>query len=459
MNKIILIAIDTLRADHLGSYGYVRDTSPRLDRLAEEGALFENCISQTGHTLPTFTTIMTGRYPLGHGIVSTLYAHPDQPDQVVSDEMPMLAQLMREGGWETAAFDNLGEFGCGPKWLTRGYDWYVSNVNYPGRVLCNVLAEDINARLLPWLRNHMPESLFLFVHYWDVHQPYNEPEPYYSQHVDGPAPEPITASDGCAFLPTWGWESRLAPDRREYLARYDGEITYVDACIGRLLDELRQLGVYEDAWIIVTSDHGEDMEEHNAPFEHRETYDCNVRVPLIVKPPHGWPIARKRIEPLVGHIDILPTVLGIAGLEPPKGVEGRSLLPLMSGDLESLHSHLFIHGGAVKQKGRWQSGEVAVRTQDHKYIVRGQPIAEPGHARLDVSVLAAPPWRGDRFRPPPDFVHYFNGLPKQELYDLRADPCEIDDLAAASPDRVAGLRDLLVSYVQRRPDLFAGRMK
>jgi arylsulfatase A-like enzyme len=208
----------------------------------------------------------------------------------------------------------------------------------------------------------------------------------------------------------------------------------------------------------VTSDHGEDMEEHNAPFEHRETYECNVGVPLIVKPPHGWPLDRKRIEPIVGHIDVLPTILGIAGLEAPKGVEGKSLLPLMSGDVQSLHPHLFTHGGAVRQKGRWQSGEVAIRTQDHKYIVRGEPIAEPGHARLEVSVLAAPPWRGDRSRPPADFIHYFNRLPKQELYDLRADPCEINEIAAASPDKVAELRDLLASYVRRRPDLFAGRI-
>lgn len=458
MNKIVLIVVDTLRADHLGCYGYVRDTSPRLDRLAAEGVLFEHCMSQTGHTLPTFTTIMTGRYPLNHGIVSTLYAHPDQPDQVVSDRTPMLAQLMREAGWETAAFDNLGEFGCGPKWLTRGYDWYVSNVNYPGRVLCSVLAEDINARMLPWLRNHLPESLFLFVHYWDVHQPYNEPEPYFSQHVGGPAPEPIATADGREFLPTWGWVDRLPDERREYLARYDGEISYVDRCIGELLDELQALGVYEESWVIVTSDHGEDMEEHNAPFEHRETYDCNVGVPLIVKPPAGWPLDAGRRKPIVGHIDLLPTVLDIAGLDLPRGIDGLSLLPLMSGEVSSLHSHLYTHGGALKQRGRWQSGELAVRTGERKYLVRGAPVAEPGHDRLEVSVLAAPPWRGDRSRPPADLVHYFNRLPKEELYDLRVDPCEIHDMAGVSPDEVAEMRALLGSYVSRQPDLFAGKL-
>ena len=151
----------------------------------------------------------------------------------------MLAQILQEHEWTTAAFDNLGEFGCGPKWLTRGYDWYVSCVKYPGRVLCNVLAEEINARLLPWLPDHLSESLFLFVHYWDAHQPYNEPEPFWSMHLDGPAPEPIEAPDGCDFLPTWGWPGRLPPERREYLARYDGDISYVDHHVGALLDLLK----------------------------------------------------------------------------------------------------------------------------------------------------------------------------------------------------------------------------
>jgi arylsulfatase A-like enzyme len=456
MDRIFLIALDTLRADHLGAYGYVRNTSPRLDELASQGVLFEHCISQTGHTLPAFTTMATGQYPFTHGIVSTLYAHPDEPSQVVSDRVLTLPQLLREHKWTTAAFDNLGEFGCGPKWLTRGYDWYVSNVTYPGRVLCNVLAEDINARLLPWLRDHLADSLFLFVHYWDPHQPYNQPEPFWSMHVDGPAPEPITAPDGCAFYPTWGWSTRLADQRRTYLARYDGEISYVDHHLGALLDELKKHGAYDDAWIIVVADHGEDMEEHNAPFEHRETYDCNTRVPLIIKPPKGSAMAGKRVPALVGQLDLLPTILDLAGIDLPESADGTSLLPLMRGDVDSVRPHIFTHGGAVKQNGRWVSGEVAVRTPKWKYILRGNPVTEIGHGHLDVAVLSAPPFRGDRTRPPADWIHYFNRLQKQELYAVSDDPCEINEQFKQQSDKAAELRRLLVDYLHRRPDLFAG---
>jgi len=456
MNHIVLIALDTLRADHLGAYRYVRNTSPRLDELASEGVLFEHCISQTGHTLPAFTTMATGQYPFSHGIVSTLYAHPDEPSQVLSDRVLTLPQLLREHRWTTAAFDNLGEFACGPKWLTRGYDWYVSNVHYPNRVLCTVLAEEINARLLPWLGDHLNESLFLFVHYWDPHQPYNQPEPFWSMHESGPAPEPIIAPDGCAFYPRWGWGTRTSDERRAYISRYDGEISYVDHQVGRLLNELKRQGAYDDSWVIVTADHGEDMEEHNAPFEHRETYDCNTRVPLIIKPPKGSGMAGRRIPALVGLIDILPTVLDIAGLEAPQATDGVSLLPLMRGETDSVRPHIFTHGGAVKQGDRWVSAEVAVRTPEWKYILRGNPVTDIAHGHLDVSVLSAPPFRGDWARPPADWIHYFNRLQKQELYHVADDPHEIDEQFRQQPETVAALRKLVVEYIARRPDLFAG---
>ena len=455
MSRVILISIDTLRADHLGCYGYARDTSPRIDELAADGILFENCITQTGHTLPTFTTIMTGRYPFGHGIVSTLYAHPDQPDQVVSDQTPMLAQLLREQGWLTAAFDNLPEFACGPKWLSRGYDWICGVVKYPGRGVCNVLAEEINTRLLPWLRGNLTDGLSLHVHYWDPHQPYNQPDEYQTIHADSPVPETIQAPDGCGFIPGWGWLSRLSPGQRARVDQYDGEITYVDRHVGALLDQLREQGAYDSSWVILTADHGEDMEEHNAPFEHRETYQCNVGVPLIIKPPAGAFGAGTRIDALVGHIDILPTVCDIANIEPPRALDGAGLLPLMSGDVLAAHGHLFTHGGAVKQQGKWRSGEVAVRTQNRKYVLRGSPVAEPGHGPLDVRVLSAPPWRGEPGRPPADWIHYFNRLPKQELYDLREDPYELNDLLADNAEPPDDLQGLLTDYIARRPDLFA----
>ena len=119
--RILLVTIDTLRADHLSCYGYIRNTSPNLDALAKEGILFETCINQTGHTMPTFTTIMTGQYPLTHGIVSTLSANPNEPSQVIDDTTPLLAQQFRQAGYLTVAFDNLMQFGCTPGWFVRAH--------------------------------------------------------------------------------------------------------------------------------------------------------------------------------------------------------------------------------------------------------------------------------------------------------------------------------------------------
>ena len=453
--KILLIAIDTLRADHLSCYGYVRQTSPNLDMLASEGILFQTCINQTAHTMPTFTTIMTGQNPLTHDIVSTLYAHPNEPGQVIDDETPLLAQQFRQADWLTAAFDNLMQFGCVPKWFARGYDFYVNTISKKNKFVAAVLAEEINARLIPWLRMYGKEDFFLFVHYWDVHQPYNEPEPYMSLHVDGPAPAGIKTPDGRAFLPRWGWDDRLSESQRRRLAQYDGEITYCDAEIGKVIDTLKELDIYDDTCIVVTSDHGEDMEEHNAPFEHREVYEHTVHVPLIIKPAKESQLpTAKKIETLVGHIDLMPTLLDIAGLDCPASVEGVSLMPLMTSEIEPVHEHVFLHGGVIKQHGRWRSAEVGIRTQQYKYFIRGTAVLEPEHIPREIASLCAPPWRGDRNRPFTDRIDFFNNLPKEELYDLLADPCEISNITAEQPNISGELRKKLEAYIATNPERF-----
>jgi arylsulfatase len=443
--KLLLVVIDTLRADHLGCYGYIRNTSPNLDALAEEGILFETCINQTGHTEPTFTTIITGQYPLTHGIVSTLPSNPNEPSQVLDGNTPLLAQQFRQAGHLTAAFDNLMQWPCIPGWFAREYDFYINTVGKGTRFLAAVLAEEINERLIPWLNMYSKEDFFMLTHYWDAHQPYNEPEPYMSMHLDGPEPE--TQGE---FIPRWGWKERLTDAKRQKIGFYDGEITYCDAELGKVFDALRGLGVYDDTWIIVTSDHGEDMEEHNAPFEHREVYEHTIHVPLIVKPALSSGLqADQRVPALVGHIDLMPTLLEIAGIECPESVEGKSLMPLMRGEAQKLHDHVFIHGGAVKQRGEWVSGEIGVRTDEYKYFARGTATLEAGHKPMDIHPLCAPPWRGDRTRPFTDRIKFFNSLPREELYHLPSDLCEIQNVMDGNPPVLTKLKVLLQSYIER----------
>ena len=452
--KVILIVMDTLRADHMSCYGYCRSTTPRLDELAGDGVLFERCLTQTAHTMPAFTTIMTGQTPFTHGIVGTLYAHPDEPDQVLSDTHPVLAEQFRNAGWLTAAFDNLLDFGCVPKWFARGYDYYV-DTSPRGQHCSQVLGQQINARLLPWLRTYAREDFFLFVHYWDAHQAYNQPEPYRSLHRDGPRP-PREEVKGRGYLPAWGWEDRLPQERVDYVGLYDGAISYGDACISAVVNALQELGAYDDAWIFFTADHGEDMEEHHAPFEHREPYEAACHVPLIVKPPaEAQPRPGSRIAPMVGHIDLMPTILELASLPTPPGMDGVSLLPLVRGEVQRVHEYLFLHGGACKERGVWVCPELAVTDGRWKLIRRRRANIDPSQHRLDSACLSAPPDPKQR-QEPMGRVDYFNTLPLQELYDLAADPCETTDLSSSCPSEAARLGEELDSYISANPRRWGG---
>ena len=447
--RIVLVVLDTLRADHVGCYGYCRNTTPRLDQLAADGLLFERCLSQTAHTMPTFTTIMTGQTPLAHGIVGTLYAHPDEPDQLLGDTHPLLAEQFRKASRLTAAFDNLLDFGCVPKWFARGYDFYVNTTPH-GKHCSQVLGEQINARLVPWLTTYGRDVGFLFVHYWDPHQAYNQPEPYRSLHSDGPRPARQEIG-GRGYYPTWGWEDRLPPERVDYLDLYDGDISYCDACVGEALDTLRELDAYDDSWILLTADHGEDMEQHDAPFEHREPYESTCRVPLIVKPPREAGLAPgTRVAPMVGHIDLMPTILEVADLPQPDGMDGVSLLPLMRGEASSVHEHLFLHGGACKQRGVWICPEVAVTDERWKLLRRHGVQIDPSQDPLDTTGLAAPPHPGQR-RTPTSRVDFFNSLPDQELYDLSCDVHETTDVSAENPQQVERLGERLSAYLATNP--------
>jgi len=450
--NVLVIALDTQRRDHLSCYGYPRETCPTLDALAADGVVFENCVTNTAHTMPTFTTMITGQDPSSHGIVGTLFSHPNEPDQRLDDTQPVLAEMMRGEGFVTCAFDNLADFGCRPSWFTRGYHAYVNiwapKAGHPSQVL----AEDINEYLLPWMNRYADDKpWYTFVHYWDPHQAYNQPEPFRSIHAGGPEPETIEI-DGRAHIPSWGWTDRLTEAAREKIDLYDGELSYVDHEIGKLIDILHRLHVYEETAIIVTADHGEDMEEHNAPFEHREPYETTVGIPLILKPPAELGIEPgTRVPGIVANCDLMPSILDMVGIDPPDNIDGKSWLPLARGEAESIHDALFITGGAIKEHDTWKAPELAIRTDVYKYIRRGTAHYDESQTPLGISNLCAPPWRGEQGHTLRERIEFFNDLPRQELYDLRTDPHEQVNLADQRPDVVADLDGKLREIVAKNP--------
>ena len=447
--KFIVFFWDTMRASHASCYGYPRETTPSLDALAREGFLFDNATSVTGHTGPTFTSYVTGLYPFHHDIIATLPGHPNQRDDTIDDNIPLLAdELRRRCHYLTAAFDNLMLWPSQPRWMARGNDYYVNTVHPDSYFCAAVLAEHINARLIPFLEAHSGRDFYTLVHYWDPHQPYNQPEPFRACHRDGPIPSPRTARDGREYIPLWGWLDRLTEERREKVGLYDGEITYCDRQFGRVVATLKSLGIYDDTTIIVTADHGEDMFEHNSPLEHRETYQSTVHVPFVVKPAAELGLGPPaRIPHLISPIDIVPSIFEMIGAEPPPTLDGASWLPLLRGEDLPIHDHLFSTGSIVVQKGLWRVAEVAVRTPRHKLIRRGQATFEEGLERPHCMGLGAPPFRSDKKRPLKDRFDYHNALPRLELYDLESDPYEVDNLADEQPATVARLNALLDEHI------------
>ena len=325
--NVVLISLDTLRADHLGCYGYHRDTSPNIDRIAESSILFENAITQAAWTLPSHKAVLTGLLPpsLRHGVDQTV---PLDTRRVT------LAEILLDAGYRTAAFAH-GLSTVTPRFgFAQGFETYFVPAEQliPG----DGPAEVINDRAISWLDKHGKERFFLFLHYADIHSdadllPYEVPEPYgtmFAKEVGGGFVKPKGRPGGSLYLLDIS-AGRVNPSPREieYVAAlYDGGIRYTDVYIGALVDELSRRGVLDDTILVIMSDHGEEFREHGKML-HGRTYRETAHVPLILRfPEAAW--HGVRIPTQVRLIDIVPTVLDYLGLPTREDMHGASLLPL-----------------------------------------------------------------------------------------------------------------------------------
>jgi arylsulfatase A-like enzyme/Tfp pilus assembly protein PilF len=296
--NLVLVTFDTARADRLGTYGHANARTPTLDGLGSRGVVFEQCRSAAPITMPSHSTIMTGLYPPAHGVRDNgLFALP--PSRTT------LAEILQARGYATAAAT--GSFVLDHRFgLNQGFETYEDSVkkeyeNFWGErtVEKNALffderpAEHVNAAILPWLRKNRDKPFFLWVHYWDPHQPHIPPAPF----------KEVFATD-----------------------LYQGEIAYADAALGQLLRELEPGGVAERTVVVMTADHGEGLEEHNEATHSLLCYDGTLHVPLIMAGPGV--AAGKRVTDRVGTVDIVPTVLELLGVPAPADLQGRPLAGL-----------------------------------------------------------------------------------------------------------------------------------
>ena len=282
--NVLLISIDTCRADYLGCYGSSLQATPNIDSFAREGFLFSNAYSPVPITLPAHSSMLTGTIPPYHGV-------RDNNDYKLAESNETLAEILRSNGYTTAAV--IGAFVMHCKFgLQQGFEYYNSNFE-KSRSSIGInerRAEEVNHFAIEWLEKNKNKRFFLFLHYFDPHAVYEPPEPFASKFKENP---------------------------------YAGEIAYTDHCIGQVLRKLKEEGLYESTLIIITSDHGEMLGEHGAVSHAYFIYQSALRVPLIFRIPDQE--NGKRIDAPVGLIDIVPTVCGTLGIEVPDQAQGEDL--------------------------------------------------------------------------------------------------------------------------------------
>lgn len=379
---VVLVTLDTTRADHLGCYGYQRPTTPFLDTLARQGLVFENALAAISHTAPSHATLFTGLYPSQHGV------RVNGQDMVPEGAYVTLAELFQRGGYATAAFTGV-EFVFG---VARGFRY----IDVGGHRGVYRQADETVSRVLDWLRRQRPdERIFLWVHLFDAHTPHRAPAKFQERlrYASAAAEARFGREQRERRAIPEGFFRRPEEVAREF-QRYDAEIRFADHELNRLFDAFGRAGRNRDALWIVTADHGEGLGSHgyagHGRFLHRE----QVRVPLILHATRRR--AGARIRSLVRHVDVFPTLAQLLGEEPKQPgftLPGISLLPLLDDPAWPVPPAMAFLERRPKDAERadWEEGDVfGVQDLDWKYIAKTEG--------------------GD------------------ELYDLRDDPLELRNL-------------------------------
>jgi len=415
--NVIIVSLDTLRADHLGVYGYSRPTSPNIDALAKDSALFENAYATSPWTLPSHVSMLSGLNCVRHRV----YYENDRIDP----KTPWLSTILRNHGYACAALTG-GGYVSSFYGFSRGFGSYSMSQNEIGS---EVNADEAAKQSLDWLEANADRPFFLFVHTYQMHIPYGPREPYKKMFLD---------PDAALFI--WDWkgathiyEPLSESVKRNIVGLYDGCIRLTDeALIKALIDRLKSLGIYDRTLLIVTSDHGEEFFDHGGWTHTRTVYDEVIKVPLVIHFPGGR-YAGRRLNPLVRLVDIVPTVLEELGIGfEADSIDGRSLQPILDGR-ETADRH-FVAELAANASLAHNHATIAVNNGRTKLILNGLLSPE------DFSYFAYPP----------------PIIPLLELFDLKSDPGEKKNIAdrpeqAATARALAEKAEALMRSLKGRP--------
>ncbi|MBW2495026.1 MAG: sulfatase [Deltaproteobacteria bacterium] len=418
--NVVLISLDTLRADHLGIYAHAHETSPNIDDFFASGAVFTNAYASSPWTLPSHASMMSGQHSSTNGSRIHPLTTPRFYIDPISEATVTLAEVFRAAGYRTAGFTGGGyvspEFG-----FDQGFDVYESTES--------TRMKEALDRALPWLSADRDEPFFLFLHAYDVHR-YDPPEllgETPAREYDGPL-KWLRERDALAIERGANQHDlgELEEADLAYLRLlYDSEILNVDRQLSRLFSMLEDSDLLDRTVVLLTSDHGEAFGEHAGAIGHAESfYEGVMRVPLLIRAP-GQPTA-VRPRDLVQIVDIAPSLLELAGIAIPGGMQGISLVPALLG------SELPKRPAILEADDR--DTQAAVVVDGFKYIDPAVVSHDPLDPRFWKLAARGLVWRSGR-------------LP--ELYDLRPDPGEQRNLAKLEPDRARVYSELLRSEVRR----------
>lgn len=405
--NILLLGVDSLRADHMSCYGYPRLTTPHLDRFAQSATLFENTYSAHIPTTSAYSSMLTGMDVFGTQVVALRHQGPLRP------EVQTLPEILRGAGYDTTCVGFTGN----P--ASRGFDKYL---DYPGWGSWNTgrspKAESLNEVALPELDRLASgkQPFFLFLRHMDPHSPYLPPAPFERMFYGGNERDPKNKSmkPVMDFKPFSDYfKSWLPPgitDKDYVIAQYDGAIAYMDSCIAAIFQALESRGLLDETIVAFNADHGETLYDHECWFDHHGLYDPTLTVPLMLRYP-GKVGAGQRVSGFNQHKDLVPTLLDLAEIETGIAFDGQSLLPMARGEVASHDSEFYITECTWMRKHGW-------RTPEWKLILALEPD--------------------------------FHFKPPIELYNLIQDPEENVNVADNNPDVVALLKSRLEAWVVKR---------
>jgi len=434
-HNIVLVILDTVRADALGCYGNPDNPTPHIDEVAAQGVRFDQAISTSGWTVPAVASLLTGTWPTIHGAFGK---GTDLKFTVIRDEVPTAAEVLKAKGYNCLGFANAA-FVSPMLHFDRGFDVFDHTYAYNWNVR---RADETIDAAVKLIGEHRRDSNFVMIHLFDAHLDFDPPGDYATKHTGGRSdpPTPLTM-DVCKALQTGDGMLPPVPEDIQYVKGvYQGEVDFIDAQIGRLVTELKSMGIYDQTTLILVADHGEEFWEHGG-FEHGHTlYDELVRIPLIVKLPGGTTPARRVVDDQVRIVDIMPMVFELVGVDQPPSFIGQSLMPLIMGEPAKpriAYSESTLYGG---EKLSWRAG-------DYKYIIDIAPIVEN---RVELYNLQRDPGEtlnlveseaniAERLHT--DMLSFFQGIVKQSGEMSRPESADM------SPKNIEQLRSL--GYIGR----------